>query len=678
MARMFSVVVAAVLAVSAECIAIEINAQTESKANPIRRVVSMLQKIQKKVEKEGEIETELHEAFMCKCKTEGAAYTQSISDGEAKVVSLASGLKSAEGQLAQLKSALTGHKSDREAAKQALASAAALREKEAEAFAGLKAESEANIGAVKKAVTSIEAGGGSAFLQTNSAALQKLHDIASSNQAMAGDSRQVILSFLDQSEDSDEEGVGSGQIVGVLKQLGDEMQKDLNDATSVENKAIADCNGLTAAKNSEVATLTSAIEDKISRIGETGLLIEDTKADAKDTADKLAEDKEFLKTLKVDCAKKAEEWDAVCKERSAELLALAETVTMLNSDDALELFKKTLPSASSFMQIQVSVKVSAVRARVLSMIRTTWRHGIHLDLLAMALHGKTSDFAKVIGMIDTMVSVLKKEQKDDDDKITYCNAEIDTSEDKIKQNQLDIHDSEAAVEDAKETIASTEADIKELAAGLKELDASVDEATEQRQKENAAFKELRASNAAAKDLIEMAKNRLQQFYNPKLAKATPTEAPASFLQVRARVTVEATSLIQKKSEENAGVIASLDLLVADLDKETTVATAEEKDAQGDYQTLMKDSKKMRADNTKILQDKSSAKADAIGALENHDGVLVNSKKELLGEKAHLTALHANCDWLVSNFDTRKEARADEVDSLKNAKAVLSGASLAQE
>jgi len=676
MARMFSVVVAAVLAVSAECIAIEINAQTESKANPIRRVVSMLQKIQKKVEKEGEIETELHEAFMCKCKTEGAAYTQSISDGEAKVVSLASGLKSAEGQLAQLKSDLTGHKSDREAAKQALASAAALREKEAEAFAGLKAESEANIGAVKKAVTSIEAGGGSAFLQTDFA--QKLHNIASSNQAMAGDSRQVILSFLDQSEDSDEEGVGSGQIVGVLKQLGDEMQKDLNDATSVENKAIADCNGLTAAKNSEVATLTSAIEDKISRVGETGLLIEDTKADAKDTADKLAEDKDFLKTLEVDCAKKAEEWTAVCTERSAELVALAETITMLNSDDALELFKKTLPSASSFMQIQVSVKVSAVRARVLSMIRTTWRHGIHLDLLAMALHGKTSDFAKVIGMIDTMVSVLKKEQKDDDDKITYCNAEIDTSEDKIKQNQLDIHDSEAAVEDAKETIASTEADITALAAGLKELDASVDEATEQRQKENAAFKELRASNAAAKDLIEMAKNRLQQFYNPKLAKATPTEAPASFLQVRARVTVEATSLIQKKSEENAGVIASLDLLVADLDKETTVATAEEKDAQGDYQTLMKDSKKMRADNTRILQDKSSAKADAIGALENHDGILVNSQKELMGEKAHLAALHANCDWLVSNFDTRKEARADEVDSLKNAKAVLSGASLAQE
>jgi len=226
-----------------------------SHANPIRRVVSMLQKIQKKVGEEGEIETELHEKFMCSCKTGSASYTLSISDGEAKVESLASGLKSAEGQLSQLKSDLSGHKSDREAAKQALASASALREKEATTFAALKAESEANIAAMSKAVKAIEKGEAGSFLQTNVA--QTLRNLASSSQAMSGDARQTVLEFLDQSSDS--EGVGTGQILGVLKQLGDELKKDLGYATSVENKAISDFNGLTAAKNNEVATLTSAI-----------------------------------------------------------------------------------------------------------------------------------------------------------------------------------------------------------------------------------------------------------------------------------------------------------------------------------------------------------------------------------------------------------------------------------
>merc|ERR1719253_1484762 len=358
-----NVAVATLLVVSGEGANSGINAEVASHANPIRRVVTMLQKIQKKVESEGEVETELHEKFMCQCKTGSASYTLSISDGEAKVESLAAGLKAAEGQLAQLKSDLTGHKSDREAAKQALASAAAMREKEGATFAALKAESETNIAAMSKAVKAISKGEAGSFLQTNVA--QTLRAVASSSQAMSSDARQTVLEFLDQSSDS--EGAGSGQIVGVLKQLGDEMTKDLGAATSVEEKAISDFNALTTAKNNEVATLTSAIEDKISRIGETGLLIEDPKADAKDTAEKLAEDKQFLATLKSDCAKKEKEWAAVSKERQAELVALADTITMLNSDDALELFKKTLPSAASFMQ--VSVKASVVKARALAMIR---------------------------------------------------------------------------------------------------------------------------------------------------------------------------------------------------------------------------------------------------------------------------------------------------------------------
>merc|ERR1740130_661388 len=122
----------------------------------------------------------------------------------------------------------------------------------------------------------------------------------------------------------------------------------------------------------------------------------------------------------------------------------------------------------------------------------------------------------------------------------------------------------------------------------------------------------------------------------------------------------------------------MDTLVAELEKETTVAETDEKDAQSDYETYMSDSKKMRAENTKILEDKTSAKADAIGALESHGDVLTQGQKKLKGAEEQLGALHGDCDWLVSNFDSRKEARSDEVDSLKKAKAVLSGAEFVQE
>jgi len=656
-------IVAALLATATQArVQVSSRASLSLHANPIRKVVTMLQKIQQKVEAEGEAETELHEKFMCECKTGTAEYTQSISDGEAKVESLAAGLESSKGELTQLKSDLAGHKSDREAAKAALAEATEMRAKEAEAYAGVKAEAETNIKAVGKAVAAIEKGAGGAFLQTNAA--QVLRNLASSNSQMP----EAVISFLS----SEDGSAGSGEITGVLKQLGDEMTADLAEATKAEEEAVASFNGLTAAKTEEVATLTAAIEDKITRVGETGLAIADIKADAKDTADKLAEDKQFLADLKTDCAKKEAEWDAICKERKGELLALADTIKMLNDDDALELFKKTLPSAaSSFMQ--VTARASEVMARALATVRAAQKNGRpsrHLDLVALALHGKTANFDKVLGLIDEMVSVLKTEQVDDDDKKEYCSVELDETEDKLKGHMQTIKDTEAAIKDAKESIATLDGEIVALVGSIALLDQSVAQATAQRKKENAAFEQLRSGNVAAKSLIEMAKKRLNKFYNPTLALV---QQPTSFLQTR--VKVHSMAQVEKKAAEAGGVIAMMDTLAADLEKETTIATANEKDAQADYEKYTADSKTMRADNAKLIQDKGAAKADAIGAEEQHQDDMEAAFTKMKGANDQLKILHGDCDWLLANYDARKEARVDEVDALKKAKAVLSGADM---
>jgi hypothetical protein len=642
-----------------------------ARANPIRKVVTMLQKIQKKVEAEGEAETELHEKYMCFCKTNKADKTQAISDGEAKLESLAAGLESAKGEKTQLESDLTSHKSDREAAKQALAEATSMRENEAKAFAGVKAEAETNIKAMAKAVAAVEKGTGAAFLQADEKVAQKLHDLVADRDESS--SKEEVLAFLN-GEDS---SAGSGEIVGVLKQLGDEMKKDLADATATEEAAIVSFNELTAAKQEEIATLTQAIEDKISRIGTTGLSIEDMKNQLHDTAKAKADDEKFLADLNSDCAKKEKEWDAVCESRQGELLALADTITMLNSDEALELFKKTLPSASaSFLQLTVST--SSMKAEALKLLRAAQQHRrpLKIDLITLAMHGKSADFSKVLGMIDEMVGVLKTEQKDDDDKKEYCNVELDETEDRMKGHMQLIKDTEASIADAKETVETLSNEIKATQIAVAGLDAAVAQATAQRKKENAAFKDLRSGNVAAKDLIEMAKKRLNKFYNPKLALIQAPGA-ASFLQVRSKV-AEAPALVQKKGEEAGGVIAMMDTLAADLEKETTIAETDEKDAQADYEKFMADSKTMRADSSKNIQDKESAKADSINALQQHEDDLEGAFTKLKGTNDQLKILHQDCDWLLGEYDARKEARADEIDSLGKAKAVLSGASFEQE
>merc|ERR1719313_3076481 len=97
------------------------------RANPIRKVVTMLQTMQKKVEAEGEKEKELFEKYMCYCKTSGGDLGKSISAAEAAIPELESDIKEAEEQKAQLEEDLKQHQADRSAAKKAMAEATALR-----------------------------------------------------------------------------------------------------------------------------------------------------------------------------------------------------------------------------------------------------------------------------------------------------------------------------------------------------------------------------------------------------------------------------------------------------------------------------------------------------------------------------------------------------------------------
>merc|ERR1719384_589857 len=128
-----------------------------------------------------------------------------------------------------------------------------------------------------------------------------------------------------------------------------------------------------------------------------------------------------------------------------------------------------------------------------------------------------------------------------------------------------------------------------------------------------------------------------------------------------------------KSEEGTGVISMIDLLIKDLQKEMTEAETQEKDSQADYAQMMQDSAAKRTLDSKSLTEKGSAKADQEAALQAHTLARADGAKQLMATNKYISSLHAECDWLLQYFDARKEARAGEVESLKKAKGVLSGA-----
>jgi len=698
---------AAILALGAVQHATAVDTAETVAANPIRKVVTMLQNIQKKVEAEGEKEEALFKKYMCYCKNSGGDLQASIDASGAKIPEVEAAIKESEAQKVQLDEDLVKHKADREAAKSAMAEATALREKEAAAYAKVKADADANIGAISKAVAALEKGMAGSFLQSKAASV--LAQVVRAKDGMQETDREDVLAFLSGSSSSDY-APQSGEITGILKQLGDEMSKDLADATATEKDAIKNYDGLMSAKKKEVEALTQAIEEKTVRTGEIAVEIVHMKNDLDDTGKALLEDKAFLEDLKKNCKTKEAEWDEITKTRAEELVALADTIKLLNDDDALELFKKTLPSASASL-VQVKVSQTATRSKALKAVRAAQALAKparpELDFIALALHGKKIGFEKVLKMIDEMTVTLKKEQTDDDNKKEYCEIQFDTLDDKKKELERSVSDSEKAIADTTESISTLTSEIDALQDAIKALDKSVVEATEQRKEENEDFTTLMAQDSAAKELLGVAKNRLNKFYNPKLYKPppkrelteeeritvnmggtlAPTPAPGgiagSGVTVLADVSVhsqtapppppEAPGAFKKKGEESNGVIALMDMLIADLDKEMTVAETEEKDAQADYEQMQKDAAAKRAADTQSLTEKGSAKADAEAALQQHKDDKASSSSELMATVQVISNTHAECDWLMQYYDMRKEARAGEVDSLAKAKAVLSGA-----
>merc|ERR1712217_936772 len=109
----------------------------------------------------------------------------------------------------------------------------------------------------------------------------------------------------------------------------------------------------------------------------------------------------------------------------------------------------------------------------------------------------------------------------DDNKKEYCLAQFDDTDDKKKALERKLGQVNTGISDTQDAITTTTDEIAQLTAAIKALDKEVAEATEQRQEENKAFTEMMASDSAAKELLGIAKNRLNKFYNPKLYKAAP-------------------------------------------------------------------------------------------------------------------------------------------------------------
>merc|ERR1740130_528003 len=335
-----------------------------------------------------------------------------------------------------------------------------------------------------------------------------------------------------------------------------------------------------------------------------------------------------------------------------------------------------------------------------------------MEFLQYALKGKKADFSKILKMMDDMVALLKTEQKDDEAKKEYCEAEFDKSDDKQGELKRTIKGLETAIEETDAAISGLKDDIVALTQGIKDLDQSVAQATETRKEESSDYSNTKATNSGAVQLLEVAKNQLNKFYNPKSYKAPerrelteeeriyvnsggmdPRDAEeaaaaqtgiagtgvGAFIQLSSKLTEKGApppppmAIKAYKKSDSSGPIALMDNFMNEIKMEMQEDDMNEKQAQKDYEELMQDSADKRGLDSKTIVEKEEQKAEAETKLQTAKKNHKDESAELLALGETIANLHGDCDFLIQNFDLRRDARTNEIEAIGKAKAVLSGA-----
>jgi len=205
---------------------------------------------------------------------------------------------------------------------------------------------------------------------------------------------------------------------------------------------------------------------------------------ARDATRDLEETQKFLANLDAMCKEKAAEYEERVKSRNEEIAALSEAISVLNDDDALDVFKASMGKPKvAFLQLGGKGNANTRAIQYLNNVMKVSKNAA-LNLLASTVKNKlvqstsTSgkagvDFSSVVKMIDDMVALLKKEQADDEKHKTWCEGEFDTSDDEKKATEVKIKALASSISEMNDEIANLSDKLVVLQADNAALDKSV-------------------------------------------------------------------------------------------------------------------------------------------------------------------------------------------------------------
>jgi hypothetical protein len=310
-----------------------------------------------------------------------------------------------------------------------------------------------------------------------------------------------------------------------------------------------------------------------------------------------------------------------------------------------------------------------------------------------ALAAEVTPVEKVLELMNSMLEKGKKEKHEEEVQFAaykqFCDDVSVEKTNAIEEANGKITVLKADIEKAIATIAKLTKEVAELEEDISTWNGDIKAATAVRNQEKADYDKTHADYSESVDALERA--------IAVLKKQTHDRKQASLLQLKtldlipqsAKDTIDAflqqdpeESLALSAPEANAyenqsgGVIEMLDKLLDKFIEERTQLEKEEMNAKHAYNMVKQDLEASIEQATQDRDEKSEFKAETIQAKADATGDLQDTTTTRDADTAYLEDLTATCAQKSSDFESRQQLRAEEIEAIEKAIEIISSGAVA--
>merc|ERR1719359_610779 len=484
--------------------------------NPVERVVQLIEGLKAKIQADGVAEQQVYDKYACWCEKTTARKAAAIENAKTLIDELSKRILELKGRLGSYVPEIQKLEKDIGETKQAIEEAEAQRKKENEEYLKKKAALELGLANLEKAIKVLaeatvdatpnllkpdenrDAKAETKLLTVMAgvrSAVMKYTKFGNEDRSVSKDDLSTVKSFLGNPKASLSQSGGaghlgtynsqSGQIQGILAQMKDDFEKELETSAEEEDAAASSHAELMETKREDLALLEKTLTKTTLAQGNDKKQLAEDSQEREETQAQLKADEAFFEETKDSCKAKADQWAGRARSRTEELAAIDKALGVLTSEEA----KATFKASHETMFLQVAHKTAKpAREKAFNILKSASVKTDSLRLAAIASSVATGwHFDAVIADIDKMITALREEEKADIEHKDWCESQESAANSKNENLEYDKEQLGQKKERAENKKAELEAEVEATEAEMADIEKAMQDALDTRNKEHEAF-----------------------------------------------------------------------------------------------------------------------------------------------------------------------------------------------